>query len=186
MLCHYCLPVPVHIALLRGVNVGGRWVKMDALRGLLSELGCTDVRSLLQSGNLVFNGGRRTGASLERWLEDGASSRLGLNTEFHVRTAAEWRALIAANPFPNEAKADPARLVAMCFKEPPKPAALAALRSAIIGPERLKAVGRELYIVYPLGMGTSRLTTTLIDSKLGSRGTARNWNTVRKLGELLS
>jgi uncharacterized protein (DUF1697 family) len=178
--------VAVHIALLRGINVGGRTVKMDALRNVLSTLGCTDVRSFIQSGNLVFNAGRRAGAPLERWLEEAALARLGLNTEFHVRTANEWQALIASNPFPREAEEDPAHLVAMCFKGEPSPATLQSLRASISGPERVEVVGRALYIVYPLGIGQSQLTTSLIDRKLGARGTARNWNTVLKLGELLS
>jgi uncharacterized protein (DUF1697 family) len=175
-----------HIALLRGVNVGGRKaVKMAALRQCLTELGCTDVQTLLQSGNVVFGGGRRTGSALERWLEDAVAAQLGLQTDICVRSAAEWDALISVNPFPDEAKRDPARLLAVCLKSTPAPRAVDALRAAISGPERLEGVGRELYIVYPAGIGQSRLTTALIDSKLGVRGTARNWNTVVKLGALV-
>jgi uncharacterized protein (DUF1697 family) len=90
-----------------------------------------------------------------------------------------------ANPFPEEAKRDPGRLIAMCLKGKPALDAVDALRSAISGPERVQVIGRELYIVYPDGMGQSRLTTALIDRTLGVRGTARNWNTVLKLGALV-
>ena len=177
--------MPLRIALLRGVNLGGhKAVKMAALRECLIGLGCDEVQTLLQSGNVVFRGGRGSGPALERWLEGEVETQLGVRTDIFVRTPEEWEALIEANPFPAEAKHDPARLIAMCFKTRPTSSAVDSLRSAIAGPERIHAVGRELYIVYSNGQGQSRLTTGLIDSKLGIRGTARNWNTVLKLRAL--
>ncbi len=179
--------MPRHIALLRGVNLGGhKAVKMAALRQCLTELGCAEVQTLLQSGNVVFGGERRAGSALERWLEEAVATQLGVRTDICVRSATEWTALIAANPFPDEAKRDPAHLLAVCLKTSPVPGAVNALRSAITGPERVEGGGREVYIVYPAGVGQSRLTPALIDSKLGVRGTARNWNTVLKLGALAS
>jgi uncharacterized protein (DUF1697 family) len=179
--------MPPHIALLRGVNLAGRRaLKMAALRQCLTEVGCADVQTLLQSGNVVFRAGRRAGSALEGWLEDAVASQLGLRTDICVRSVTEWKALIAANPFPDEAKRDPAHLIAVCLKTSPAPGAVDALRSAITGPERVEGVGRELYVVYPAGIGQSRLTAALIDSRVGVRGTARNWNTVQKLGALVS
>jgi uncharacterized protein (DUF1697 family) len=177
----------VQIALLRGVNLGGRRaVAMAALRNLLTGLGCADVRTLLQSGNVVFSGGQGSGAALERWLEAALLSELGLTTDVMVRSSHEWRRLIAANPFPDEAKRDPARFLVVCLKGKPTTRAINTLRAAITGPERLEAVGRELYVVYPAGQGQSRLTVALMDAKLGIRGTGRNWNTVLKLGALVA
>ena len=176
-----------HIALLRGVNLGGhKKVAMADLRACLTAMGCPDARTLLNSGNLVFRGGSRSRAALERWLEGETGTRLGLQTDFHVRTAKAWDAIIAHNPFPEAAKRDPARLLLMCFKEAPDPAGVVALQAAIKafkGREVVRAHGTEAYIIYPDGQGTSRLTTALIDSKLG-RGTGRNWNTVLKLAVL--
>jgi uncharacterized protein (DUF1697 family) len=175
----------VHVALLRGVNLGGRTqVAMSDLRDLLAELGFAQVRSVLNSGNLVFSGGRRTAAALERLLETEAEKRLGLRTDFHVRTADEWATVVAKNPFRAEAKRDPSHLVVMVLKKAPTAKAVETLRAAITGPEIIDAVGRHAYIVYPAGIGRSRLTNSLIDSKLGTRGTGRNWNTVLKLAEL--
>jgi uncharacterized protein (DUF1697 family) len=175
----------VHVALLRGVNLGGRTqVAMSDLRDLLAELGFAQVRSVLNSGNLVFSGGRKTGAPLERLLETEAEKRLGLRTDFHVRTADEWATVVAKNPFRAEAKRDPSHLVVMVLKKAPTAKAVETLRAAITGPEINDAVGRHAYIVYPAGIGRSRLTNSLIDSKLGTRGTGRNWNTVLKLAEL--
>jgi uncharacterized protein (DUF1697 family) len=177
----------VPIALLRGVNLAGRKaVAMAALRELLIGLGCADVRTLLQSGNVVFSGGKGSGAAMERWLEGALLAELGLTTDVMIRTPREWHALIAANPFPDEATRDPAHLLVVCLKGKPTGRAVDTLRSAITGPERVQAVGRELYAVYPAGIGRSRLTSALIDAKLGVRGTGRNWNTVLKLGALVS
>ena len=173
-----------HIGLLRAVNVAGQnMVGMAALRSLLEELGMRDVRSLLQSGNVVFRSDMG-GARLESLLESGARKRLGLETEFFVRSAAEWRAAIAGNPFRAEARRDPGRLVLMCLKEAPERKDVAALQKAITGREVVRAKGRHAYIVYPDGQGRSRLTVVLIERKLGTSGTARNWNTVVKLGAL--
>ena len=174
------------IALLRGVNVGGhKKVAMSDLRDFIRELGFDGVRSLIQSGNLVFRGGARTGADLERMLEVAAQETLGLRTMFFVRTAKEWKAIIALNPFSDAAENDPSHLVVMCLKDTPALDAVQALQDAIKGPEIVLAEGRHLYIVYPAGIGRSKLTIKLIEAKLGTHGTGRNWNTVLKLAALM-
>jgi uncharacterized protein (DUF1697 family) len=174
-----------YVALLRGINVGGnKLVAMADLRALVARLGFADVRTLLQSGNLVFRGDRRSPAQLERLLEAETERRLGIEVAYFVRTATEWHAVVARNPFRAEAARDPARLAVMVLKDAPAARAVAALRAAITGREAVRAAGRHLYAVYPDGMGRSRLTHTLIEKLLGTRATGRNWNTVRKLAEL--
>jgi uncharacterized protein (DUF1697 family) len=174
-----------YVALLRAVNVGGRNpIAMSVLRELAADLGLDAPRTLLQSGNLVFGSAARPTADLARVLEAEAASRLGLETDFMVRSAADWRAIIERNPFPREAKDDPGHLLVMVFKQAPKPADVKALRAAISGREVVEAVGAHAYLVYPDGIGRSRLTTALIERTLGTRGTGRNWNTVVKLGAL--
>ncbi len=103
-----------------------------------------------------------------------------------VRTAAEWSALVAANPFPEVAADDPGHLVAMPLKGKPAAAAVAALEQAIKGRERIAAADRQLYIHYLDGIGRSKLTNALIERHLGLRGTGRNWNTVLKLAAALA
>jgi len=179
--------MPTYIALLRGINVGGhKKVAMSDLRGLLAELGFDDARTLLQTGNLVFRGNARSGAGLERLLELEAEKRLGLRTAFVVRTDNEWRAIIAHNPFPKEAKSDPSHLVVSFLKDAPKASAVKTLQAASKGPEVIRADGKQLYVVYPEGIARSRLNIDLIEAKLGTRGTGRNWNTVLKLDALMS
>ena len=174
-----------HIALLRAVNLAGfNKVGMADLRELLVGLGFTDARTLLQSGNIVFSGGNKTTAALEQTLERAAAKQLGLDTDFFVRTANEWEAIIDANPFPREAKADPSHLLAVIVKGEVDPKNVIALQKAIVGREVVRAKGRCAYIVYPDGIGRSKLTSALIEKKLGTRGTGRNWNTVLKLAAL--
>jgi uncharacterized protein (DUF1697 family) len=174
-----------YIALLRAVNLGSHnKVAMADLRAWLTELDMKNPQSVVQSGNLVFESTARKTAQLETLLETSAAKKLGLETPFLVRTAAEWNEAIAANPFPDEAKLNPAKMVLMLLKDAPPPAAIKALQEAIKGPEIFAARGRHAYFVYPDGQGTSKLTITLIEKKLGTTGTARNWNTVLKLGAL--
>lgn len=172
----------VHIALLRAINLGGRnRVAMADLRDFLSQLGFNEPRSLLQSGNLVFRSDTRSPAAVERRLEAEAARRLGFETDFFVRSAAEWGTIVAGNPFPEEARRDPQRLLVMCLKDAPAAGDVRALREAILGRETVRTDGRTAYIVYPDGVGQSRLTTALLEKKLRTRGTGRNWNTVLKL-----
>lgn len=178
------MALTTHIALLRGVNVGGRKaVPMAALRDWAADIGLTHPRTLLQSGNLIFQSDAAP-VELEARLEAEAERRLGLATQFMVRTAAEWHAVIAANPFPQAAERDPSHLVVMALKGAPEPAAVEGLSAAIPGREALAAHGRELYIVYPDGIGDSRLTNAFIERRVSLAGTARNWNTARKLAEM--
>jgi len=177
--------MPTHIALLRAINLPAhKQVAMADLRDFLTELGFVDGRSLLQSGNLVFRSPARTGAHLERLLEAEAEKRLGLQTDFFVRTTEEWKTIVAGNPFRKEAEHDPGHLVVMFLKAAPDVKDIKALQAAIAGPEIVRAEGRHAYITFPNGIGRSRLTNTLIERKLGTRGTGRNWNTVLKLGAL--
>jgi uncharacterized protein (DUF1697 family) len=174
-----------HVALLRAVNLPSHnKIGMADLRQLLADLGFQDVQSLLQSGNLVFGSQGRTSEQLEALLESEAKACLGLATGFFVRTASEWSTVIAGNPFPEEAERDPGHLLVMFLKEEPDRKDVAALQEAITGREVVRAQGRHAYIVYPDGVGRSRLTNVLIERKLRTRGTGRNWNTVLKLGDL--
>lgn len=173
------------IALLRAVNVGGRSVAMADLRAMLAELGCGNPRTLLQSGNAVFAIKARTSiAALETKLENEARRRFGMPVAFMLRTASEWDAIIAQNPFPEAARNDPRHLLLMALKGAPAAAAIKALRDGYKGPETIHVAGREAYLLYPEGVGRSKLTNALIERRLGFAGTARNWNTVLKFAAL--
>jgi len=175
------------VALLRAVNVSGtKAVAMPALCKLLTGLGYSGVKSLLASGNVVFGCTGRAGPVLEAKLEAALAKSLRVQTEFFVRDAREWDAIVAENPFPAAARDDPGRLVVMTLKSEPAAVNVDALRAAIVGRETIVVAGRQAYIVYPDGQGTSKLTNAVIQRKLGTPGTARNWNTVLKIAAALA
>jgi uncharacterized protein (DUF1697 family) len=174
-----------YIALLRAVNLGGNThVAMAALRSAAESLGLRKVRTLLRSGNLLFETVDILPSRLEERLESQSMAGLGLRTEYFVRTADEWNAIVRANPFPREARSDPAHLVVTVLRSAPSPRAWKALSTSIVGREVVRPGDRAAYIVYPDGIGRSKLTPRLIESRLETTGTSRNWNTVTKLAAL--
>src|SRR5439155_85493 len=119
-----------HVALIRGINVGGhKLVGMADLREMLTALGFAGARSLLQSGNLIFQGRTKSAPRLEAMLEAEAGKRLALQADFFIRTADELKAVVDGNPFPREAARDPARLVVVFLKTAPDAKAVETLRA---------------------------------------------------------
>ena len=171
------------IALLRAVNVGGRKLPMAELRALCAELGWQDVATYIQSGNLVFSASG-TGAALEARLEAAIRERFGLEVPVMIRSAAEWRACLKANPFPAVAREAPNRLQILVSKRPPDPRAAERLMARARGGEDAKAAGGALWIHYPGGVGVSKLTPAAIDRAVGSPATGRNYRTALKLREM--
>lgn len=174
----------VHIALIRGINVGGKgMIAMADLRTACEKLHFKNPRTLLNSGNLIVESSDAP-AQVEARLEQGMRKLLGRELEFFVRSPKEWDAIIKANPYPKQAKADPGRLVLLCLKDKIAPAAVKELQKRIPGREMVEAWDRVGYAYYPDGQGQSKFTAALIDRVLGSRCTARNWNTVLKLAAM--
>jgi uncharacterized protein (DUF1697 family) len=173
------------VALLRGVNVGGKtMVSMAGLREIAADLGWQGARTLLQSGNLVFRASGQSAQALEAALEEAVARRFDHPATVFVRDLAAWSAAIAANPYADAARDDPGHLVMMALKAEPAAAAAQALRDAIRGRETVEVRGREAYVVYPDGIGTSKLTAAVIERRLGP-ATGRNWNTVLGIAEAL-
>ena len=177
--------MPHYVAVLRAINLGAHnRIAMADLRAMCGRIDLDNPRTLLVSGNLVFESRLNSSEKLERLLEDASTKQLGVTTDYFVRSAKEWHAAVDANPFPAEARDDPARLVMMCLRDAPSAAQVKALEAAIKGRETVRARGKHAYFVYPDGQGRSKLTIAMIENALGTRGTARNWNTVLKLGAL--
>lgn len=173
--------MPTCIALLRGINMGGnKKLAMSDLRAMAEKLGLAEVQTLLQSGNLVFSSAKKPD-DLEALLETSLGKQLILSTHVLVRTAPEWKKLIAGNPYAKEAARDPGHLALMLLKHKPSAASVAMLKKAIVGREVFEAEGRALYAYFPDGFGNSKFTTALIDRTLSTTVTARNWNTVLKI-----
>ena len=174
--------MPVFIALLRAVNVGGTGIlSMAALRELFHAEGYKDTRTLLQSGNVVFRAGRATPAALAEKIEAAIATRFATNARVIVRTPGELRSVVARNPFPAAARDDPSRLLVTFLAQAPAAAAVKALAQWKHATEPHKVDGRELYIHYKHGAGTSKFAGPTIEKTLATHGTARNWNTITKL-----
>lgn len=175
-----------YVALLRAVNVGGRKVTMKELKEAAKKLGYENCRTLVASGNLVFDTKKTAGTKLETTLEAAIEKTFGLFSEVMVRDPTEWAAIIKANPFPKKAKEDPAHLVCMVCKTAPDAKAIDAwlkgFREKYDKGEQLKVTGREIYIDYGPSIGQSKL---ILPKKLAT-GTARNWNTMLKLDAMLN
>jgi uncharacterized protein (DUF1697 family) len=171
----------VHVALLRGINVGGRAkVPMATLRGLLTAMGGTAVRTHLQSGNAVFShreeDTRRLGAELEQRIAD----ELGLTITCLVRTGQEMRRVVTANPFPMEG-VDGSRFLVVFLSGPAPLDKLATLDPAAYAPDEFRPGEREIYAHFPDSIRNSKLAARFTDRWLGMTATARNWNTVTRL-----
>jgi uncharacterized protein (DUF1697 family) len=171
------------IALLRAVNVGGRKMPMAELRAVCAELGWTDVETYIQSGNILFAAPGEA-AELETSLEEAVQLRFGYWSDVIIRSAEQWRALLAASPFVSEAEAEPNRVLVGIAKTRLQPGAAAAIQAKAAAGERVAQAGEALWFHYPAGVGTSKLTPSLIDRSAGSPVTARNWRTMLKLGEM--
>ncbi|MEU5920449.1 DUF1697 domain-containing protein [Streptomyces sp. NPDC047141] len=176
-----------YAALLRGINVGGRHkVPMADLRSLLEDLGHTDVRTYLQSGNAVFT--TDTGASEETLgtaLGDAIEARFGFRVDCLVRDGDYLAAVADACPFP-AAELEGKQLHAIYYSAPVDAARFAAIDRAAHLPEDFALGDRVLYLYAPGGLGTSKLVEAVSRPSVvkGLVATARNWNTVVKLVEM--
>ena len=158
--------MPTFIALIRGINVGGhKKLSMADLKSICESLGFTNVRTLLNSGNVVFEAKKKSDA---KNLQDAIEPRV------IFRTPEELEQALARNPFPLDGR-NPSSLVIVFLEGEPSGAL------DYDGPEEIRLDGSHLYVHYGEGMGTSKLTNTLIERQLKVAGTARNWNTVNKL-----
>jgi uncharacterized protein (DUF1697 family) len=180
--------MPRYAALLRGVNVGGHnRVEMARLREVLSSaLGYEDVATLLQSGNAVFTAPASAKANGGPTIEAAIAEHFGVNVKVLVRDATAMAKVVAANPWPERAKAEPAKTHVAFLSAKPAAAKVAAVDHAKFAPDELVVVGDAAYLWYPDGAGRSKLGAAAFERGLGVVATARNWNTVLKLRDLLS
>lgn len=169
-----------YIVLFRGVG-GKTQLPVAPLREALTAAGFDNVATYINSGNAVLKSARPRGEVVSRVAEVCARD-FAFDKDIHVATRAEWRALVAANPFP-EAVATPTFLHAALLAGAPEPARVEALRALAAGGEGIAIVGKVAYLHTPHGFGTSKLAAKF-DKGIGVPNTARNWNTVLKLDEL--
>lgn len=156
---------------------------MELLRSICAACGFQNPKTLLQSGNVVFDPGPLTPAEVAERLCDAIEREAGFRTQVMVRDTAELEAVVAMNPFAGESGIEPAKLLVTFLETTPSREAIDRLL-AWPGPERVHAAGRELYAYFPEGIGRSKLAPTLNEKRLGTAGTGRNWSTVLALLEM--
>ena len=168
------------VALLRGINLARtNRIGMADLRALLSERGFPDVRTLLQSGNVVV-GADRPPEAVAREMEAAIEERFGFAVDVIARTGEELAQVVAADPL-GDVATDGSKHFVVFLSEAPDPTALEALLAREFAPDVLRASGRELYVWCPDGMRDSALMKALGKHAPGPVATVRNWNTVTKL-----
>lgn len=175
----------VRIALLRGVMPGTRTaVPMAELRAALTGAGLEGVRTYIASGNAVFRGPeRRPRAELEAMLERLIAERIGPELDVMVRSLAEWEAMVAECPFPEDAAERPSKLLATALKGTPELEAARAFEALAVAPDRCRVIGDVAWLTFT-DAASLKAYTPAAYRRLGFSGTGRNWNTVRKLGEI--
>jgi uncharacterized protein (DUF1697 family) len=173
-----------YVALLRGINVSGRnKIAMAELRALAESLGSTAVRTYIQSGNIVLDSTTRSAATVSDALSGAIARKLGLDVAVIVRTASEVDAVLAANPL-NARGADPAKSHVTFLAAKPAATAVRGLSDVDRSPDEFAVVGREVFLHCPNGYGTTKLTNTFFEKRLGVAATTRNWKTVQTLAQL--
>lgn len=179
--------MPTHVALLYSVVLApGRRVVMSDLKALAAGLGFGAPQTLVATGNLLFDAPPRLPVgTIEQQLEAAFAARFGRSVDIIVKDAAAFHALAAANPFRAEAEAEPTTVHLRVMREPITEEAVGPLLPWRAPSERLAVAGGHLWLHLPDGAGISKLTGRLTPRSMGV-GTARNWNTVRKLAALLA
>ena len=173
------------VALFRGINVGGnRLVKMTDLKVLHELLGLKNVTTYIQSGNVIFTRDDTDEIQLQKDIENAFDEKFGFHAHVVVRSSTDLQEILAKTPFQGQDDKEPKQIAVVFLATQPDSTFQQALFDAYNGPEEIFILGKEAYIYYPDGMGRTKLTHTLLEKKLNTNGTARNWNTVLKLREL--
>jgi len=175
--------VTTFVALLRGVNIGRNILRMERLRAICLELGLANVRTYVQSGNVVFSAGRSAGRWAEA-LERRLAGESRLPVAVLVRTAADMVRVHQSNPFLEEDGIAPARLAVTFLDRPPATARIRALEALADGPDRFSLQATEIYLHCPSGFARTRLNNSALEKALAVRATSRNWNTVCRLAAM--
>jgi uncharacterized protein (DUF1697 family) len=170
------------IAMLRAVNVAGHQkISMEALKALCVSMGLRDVRTYIQSGNIVFREKREGPGKIAVELEKKIEGEFGFRPAVIVRTAGEMRKVIADNPFAGRSGIEPNRLLVVFMGSEPTQKARDLVLGLDCAPEEMHIVGREIYIYYPNGMARPKIPLARLEKMLQCSSTGRNLNTVNKL-----
>jgi uncharacterized protein (DUF1697 family) len=170
-----------YIAMLRGINVSGhKIIKMERLRVAFEDMGFANVKTYVQSGNVVFATAEPPAglaAKIERTILNG----FGFDVPVLTKSSKELQEIVKRNPFVKDATIDPAKLHVTFLSDDPPRNALELLQPLAVGAEQVRLVSRAVYLYCPNGYGNTKLNNTAIEKKLSCRATTRNWATTNKL-----
>ena len=174
--------MPVYIALLRGINVGPhKRMKMDKLRVSCEALGFRNVKTYIQSGNVVFRAAKLAAPAVSTKLEAQIVKDFGFSANVVARTAEEMTLILEHNPLLKEPGIDASKLHVVFLNEAPSPAAIKKLEELTLSPDKVRHRGKEIYFYFPNGVSGSSIWKQNLDRVLAVSGTMRNWNTVNAL-----
>lgn len=173
-----------YVAFLRGVNVGGKnKLPMEALKELFVNAGCGNVRTYIQSGNVIFSSSTNRSSQLPKLIAAAIEKQFGYRTPVVLRTASQMRKVVRSNPF--LARADEDKLHVLFLADTPAVERLRGLDANRSQPDHFEVRGQEVYLFLPNGVARTKLTNDYFDTKLATTSTGRNWRTVTKLLELM-
>jgi uncharacterized protein (DUF1697 family) len=171
-----------YIALLRGINVSGhRMIKMDELKKILGELNYTNIRTYIQSGNIIFESENKEPASLEKQIEEKILNHFDFQVPVAIRTRSELDNIYNNNPFLGKRSEPTDKLHVTFFPEQPDKEQLNKIEGLLFLPDEFIASGREVYLLCPNGYGQTKLTNQFFENKLKLTATTRNWKTIETL-----
>ncbi|MFZ3278605.1 MAG: DUF1697 domain-containing protein [Candidatus Sulfotelmatobacter sp.] len=177
--------MPIYISMLRGINVGGnKRIKMEKLRDSFEALGFEQVKTYIQSGNVVFKAGTISASGLSKKIEGRILSDFDFSVSVISRTANEIANTIKNNPFVNQPGIDPEKLHVAFLSEAPAPSALNKLAQLTLKPDQSRCLGKEVYLYFPNGVSGSSLWKHPLDGVLSVSATTRNWKTVNSLHQM--
>ena len=171
-----------YIALLRGINVSGqKKIKMAELRQQLADLGLEDVRTYIQSGNIVFKSAETNYKVLEEKIKAKIKKDYGFDVPVLVRKAADFQAAIDRNPYLKDENKDPKQIYFTFLSTPPSPERIKVMEEKNYDPELYTIDSTMIYLYVPNGYGRTKLSNNLFEQKLKVEATSRNLRTVRTL-----
>jgi uncharacterized protein (DUF1697 family) len=173
-----------YIAMLRGINVSGhKIIKMERLRTVFEDVGFANVKTYVQSGNVVFETGEPP-AGLAAKIERTILNEFGFDVPVLTKSSKELQEIVKRNPFVKDAAIDQTKLHVTFLSDDPPRNALELLQPLAVGAEQARLVSRAVYLYCPNGYGNTKLNNTALEKKLSCRATTRNWATTNKLLEM--
>ena len=171
-----------YISILRGINVSGhKLIKMDTLRQLYADLGFENVKTYIQSGNVVFQFKKAEKKMLAEKIEKKITKRFGFKVPVLVRELDEYKAIIKQNPFTKKPQRDISFLHITFLSDQPTEENVAKIKSGQYQLDEFQLIDKSIYLYCPNGYGNSKLTNSFFETKLKVTATTRNWKTANEL-----